>query len=94
MKVKQRYQSFDAYDTGKTIADSFDSDGHDKVANVELSFNDMMVELVTDNYSYTFQSLFGELGGVVGMLLGYSAMSILEDLLNLSKKFFGGICNE
>ena len=54
----------------------------------------MMVELVTDNYSYTFQSLFGELGGVVGMLLGYSAMSILEDLLNLSKKILGGICNE
>ena len=43
-----------------------------------IYFPNQLVEVITDSYSYTGLSLFAELGGVIGMLLGFSVFGLLD----------------
>ena len=41
-------------------------------SQITINFPNQLVEVITDSYSFTGISLFAELGGVIGMLLGFS----------------------
>ena len=49
---------------------------------LQVQFNNKLVTVVTDSYSYPFLSLFAELGGVIGMLLGLSVFGLFEIVLD------------
>ena len=51
-----------------------------------IYFPNQLVEVITDSYSYTGLSLFAELGGVIGMLLGFSVFGLLDTLINKVQK--------
>ena len=46
------------------------------------------MEVITDSYSYTGLSLFAELGGVIGMLLGFSVFGLLDESINKVQIFW------
>ena len=52
-----------------------------------IYFPNQLVEVITNSYSYTGLSLFAELGGVIGMLLGFSVFGLLDTLINNLQKF-------
>ena len=53
---------------------------------LKLTLDSDYVVTVTDIWSYDFQSLFGEVGGTLGLLLGISIVHIFQ--------FFGSLCNQ
>ena len=53
-----------------------------KPGGIEIQFQNKLVEVLTDSYSYSTLSLFAELGGVIGMLLGLSVIGSIEKLIN------------
>ena len=46
----------------------------------------IQVEVIEDNYDYTFISIFSEIGGSIGVLIGMSCMTIVDGLLMIHKK--------
>ena len=57
--------------------------------NIEISFQDIVVEHFESYISYTIQSVIGEVGGTLGLTLGASAFSIFRIVLD----FFQKICH-
>ena len=51
--------------------------------NVKIYFKDFIVMDITDSYVYNFISIFSEVGGSLGVLIGLSCMTIVEFLANL-----------
>ena len=49
---------------------------------LEITFNNKLVTFVSDSYIYTIRSLFADLGGVIGMLLGLSVFGLFETVLD------------
>ena len=54
---------------------------------LQVQFNNKLVTVVTDSYSYPFLSLFAELGGVIGMLLGLSVFGLFETVLEKVEQY-------
>ena len=52
-----------------------------KPGQLEIQFQNKFVEVITDTYSFTSLSLFAELGGVIGMLLGLSVIGSFQALM-------------
>ena len=50
---------------------------------IHLSFDGFIVEVIEDSYDYTFISIFSEIGGSIGILIGMSCMTIVEFLLDV-----------
>ena len=50
---------------------------------VEIGFNDLLVEVIKDSYVHTFISIFSEIGGSLGVLVGVSCMSVVEFMINI-----------
>ena len=46
----------------------------------------IQVEVIEDQYDNTFISIFSDIGGSIGVLVGMSCMTIVEGLLMLHKK--------
>ena len=44
--------------------------------------------MIEDSYNYSFLSIFSEIGGAVGIMVGMSCMTIIEYLLMLHKKSY------
>ena len=57
-------------------------------ARVTIKFENMLVEIIRDSYRYPFISLFAEVGGVLGMLLGLSIFGIFETCLSQIQRCF------
>ena len=54
---------------------------------IHLSFDGFIVQVIEDSYDYTFISIFSEIGGSIGILIGMSCMTIVEFLLD-AKNYF------
>ena len=54
-----------------------------------IKYENSLIEIIEDAYSYPFISIFAELGGVLGMLLGLSFFGIFEIIIERLKHFFG-----
>ena len=52
---------------------------------VKISINTQYIQLVQDQYSYDMQSFIGEVGGTLGLMLGYSFMSLIDFIENTLK---------
>ena len=57
---------------------------------VQIGFNDLLVEVIKDSYVHTFISIFSEIGGSLGVLVGISCMSVVEFMINIYKN----LCNK
>ena len=55
-------------------------------AQITIKYENMLVEIIRDSYSYPFISLFAEVGGVLGMLLGLSIYGIFESCFSQLKR--------
>ena len=69
------------------IVDKFET--HE--SEIVINFPNQLVEVITDSYSYTGLSLFAELGGVIGMLLGFSVFGLLDESINKIQIFWNFI---
>ena len=54
---------------------------------IHLSFDGFIVQVIEDSYDYTFISIFSEIGGSIGVLVGMSCMTIVEFLLDVKIYF-------
>ena len=57
------------------------------VSKQTISFKNFIVESIEDSYDYSFISIFSEIGGSIGILVGMSCMTIIEFLMEMYKKF-------
>ena len=57
-----------------------------------IQFGSIFVEKSTDQLAYDTQSLIGEVGGTLGLLLGLSVYSIVELLAALAEKLGSKYC--
>ena len=69
------------------IVDKYET--HD--SQITINFPNQLVEVITDSYSYTGLSLFAELGGVIGMLLGFSVFGLLDTSIDKIQAFWNFI---
>ena len=53
------------------------------ISSVKLLFRDYIVEEITDTYNHNFISMFSDVGGALGILVGLSCMTVVEFLINL-----------
>ena len=58
----------------------------DSESIIYLTFENDLVQVIEDQYVYSFMGIFSEIGGAVGILVGMSVMTIVEYLLMLHKK--------
>ena len=58
-------------------------------AKIALTFENTMVEVIQDSYDYTFISIFSEIGGSIGIMIGISCMTIVEFILMVHKRIHG-----
>ena len=59
-----------------------------KEAIIYVTFENNLVQVIEDSYNYSFLSIFSEIGGAVGIMVGMSCMTIIEYLLMLHKKSY------
>ena len=55
---------------------------------VSFYFENYIVKEITDSYDYNFISIFSEIGGSLGILVGMSIMTIVECLANFFLKMY------
>ena len=60
-----------------------DANSYKLFSDVSIFFEDYIVEEITDSYVYNFISIFSEVGGALGVLVGISVMTIVEFFANL-----------
>ena len=53
-----------------------------------IQLKDSNILTIVDNYSYDFQSFIGEVGGTLGLFLGFSMFSFVEFIEYLLRKLF------
>ena len=58
----------------------------DSESIIYLTFENDLVQVIEDQYIYSFMGIFSEIGGAVGILVGMSVMTIVEYFLMLQKK--------
>ena len=63
-------------------------------AHVTINFENTMVEVIKDSYDYDFISIFSEIGGSIGVLIGMSCMTIVEFGLMLHEKIHSLLCKK
>ena len=56
--------------------------------NISISYENYNVEYLEDSYVYGFISIFSEIGGSIGILIGLSCMTIVDFLIEVYKKIF------
>ena len=54
------------------------------VTRIKINFEDPSVEYLTSYVNYDIQNLVGELGGTIGMFLGFSCLSVTKYLIQKS----------
>ena len=61
-----------------SITDKEETKVEGDLCYVNIQFENAFVEIIQDSYNYPFLSVFAEIGGVLGMLLGLSFFGIFE----------------
>ena len=64
-----------------------DKQKNDNDWKLNIYFSNKLVTFVTDSYIYTIRSLFADLGGVIGMLLGLSVFGLFETVLDKIQQY-------
>ena len=59
-----------------------------RITAQQISFKNFIVESIEDSYDYNFISIFSEIGGSIGILVGMSCMTIVEFSMEMYKKLF------
>ena len=52
---------------------------------IRIELQSYIVESITDSYDYDFISIFSEIGGSLGILVGLSIMTLVEFFIDLKK---------
>ena len=52
---------------------------------IKIELQSYIVESITDSYDYDFISIFSEIGGSLGILVGLSIMTLVEFFIDLQK---------
>ena len=63
--------------------DYFSPNSHNPYTTLSFYFKDFIVEEVKDSYVYSFISIFSEIGGSLGILVGLSCMTIVEFIMDI-----------
>ena len=56
-------------------------------SDVIIKIQDPTIQFVKDSFSYDLQSFIGEVGGTLGLMLGYSFMTLFDFFEFLSQRF-------
>ena len=64
---------------------SFMKTGYDKLSEVNIYFHDLSNEIVTETPVWSFTKLLSDIGGMTGIWLGASVLSIIEMFILFSK---------
>ena len=56
------------------------------LTHTQISLTSMADRIETENYIYDFYNMIGDVGGVLGLLLGASIMSLYDDLIKYVEK--------
>ena len=57
------------------------------ISEITIKFKNFIVEYFEDSYDYNLFSIFSEIGGSIGILLGMSFMTVIEVLIELHQNF-------
>ena len=63
--------------------DQFSPQSLNPYTTLSFYFKDFIVEEVKDSYVYSFISIFSEIGGSLGILVGLSCMTIVEFIMDM-----------
>ena len=58
--------------------DKYESTDTDDISSNFITISTPIVQVIKDQYSYDMQSFIGEVGGTLGLMLGYSFMSLID----------------
>ena len=64
----------------------FSHSPYNPITNIQFSFKGFLVEYVEDSYLYNFITIFSEIGGSLGILVGLSCMTIVDFFIDAYKK--------
>ena len=56
------------------------------LTHTQIYLTSMADRIETENYIYDFYNMIGDVGGVLGLLLGASIMSLYDDLIKYVEK--------
>ena len=50
---------------------------------IRIRFKDFIVEEIVDSYVYNYNIIFSEIGGALGVLVGFSGMTLIDYFINI-----------
>ena len=62
--------------------------GENPRTDIEFYYKSFIIEDITDSYVYSFITIFSEVGGSIGILIGLSCMTIVDFFIAICKKIF------
>ena len=60
----------------------------DVKGSLYITFQNSLVKVIEDHYKHSFISIFSEIGGSLGVMIGMSCMTLVEYVLTLHRKIF------
>ena len=60
----------------------------DVKGSLYITFQNSLVKVIEDHYKHSFVSIFSEIGGALGVMIGMSCMTLIEYVLTLHRKIF------
>ena len=67
---------------------SFSTEADFSFARFEIKYKSFNVEHLEDSYVYSFITIFSEVGGSIGILVGLSCMTVVDSLIEFYRKVF------
>ena len=65
-----------------------------KTSGVQIGFSSMTLQIKEDTLLYPSSSLFGDIGGSLGLFLGFSLLSFGDTVLDICKKILKHFANQ
>ena len=60
----------------------------DVKGSLYITFQNSLVRVIEDHCKHSFVSIFSEIGGALGVMIGMSCMTLVEYVLTLHRKIF------
>ena len=73
--------------TNLRIDQTFTDKPSNTSSDIVIRIRDPTIQFVKDSYSYDLQSFIGEVGGTLGLMLGYSFMTLIDLIEFFSQSF-------